>query len=145
VVERRARQVAHEARRAAGFREPVDLSGLRSWSFITSHAQVLLALAERPDAYVDELAEATRLTPRSVYRVLADLQKGGFVRRSKRGRRNRYELNPELPLGDAPVEQVPVGYLLELLGRANDLQTELAARLAGRIGAYDDPVRLQRG
>jgi len=94
---------------------PIDLSTLRSWTFITSHAQVLLAVARNPDASVVELAEAAEITERSTYRVLADLQQAGYVRRSRKGRQNRYEINRALPLRDPTVGNGLVRDLLKLV------------------------------
>ncbi|HLM36886.1 MAG TPA: helix-turn-helix domain-containing protein [Gaiellaceae bacterium] len=96
-------------------RVPTDLSTLRSWTFITSHAQVLLAVARDPDASVVELAEAAEITERSTYRVLADLQQAGYVRRTRKGRHNRYEINRALPLRDPTVGQGLVRDLLKLV------------------------------
>jgi hypothetical protein len=86
----------------------------RSWTFITNHAQVLLTVARHPDATVAELARAARITERSAYRMLADLQRGGYVRRRKVGRHNSYEINLTLPLRDPPVENEAVGDLIAL-------------------------------
>ena len=94
---------------------PIDLSTLRSWTFITNHAQVLLALARDPEATVAEIAEAAQITERSAYRVLADLQQAGYVRRRKVGRHNSYEINPDLPLRDPTVENELVTDLLNLV------------------------------
>jgi DNA-binding transcriptional ArsR family regulator len=94
---------------------PTDLSTLRSWTFITSHAQVLLAVARNPDASVVEIAEAAEITERSTYRLLADLQQAGYVRRSRKGRQNRYEINRALPLRDPTVGHGLVRDLLKLV------------------------------
>lgn len=94
---------------------PTDLSTLRSWTFMTSHARVLLALARDPNATVAELAEAVEITERSAYRMLADLQREGYVRRRKSGRQNSYEINPNLPLLDPIVENGLVSDLLRLV------------------------------
>jgi predicted transcriptional regulator len=91
-----------------------DVHSLHSWTFITSHAHVLLALALNPGASVVQLAEAARITERSAYRVLADLQRAGYVRRTKAGRENRYGINYELPLHDPMVENGIVRDLLTL-------------------------------
>jgi DNA-binding MarR family transcriptional regulator len=96
-------------------RVPTDLSTLRSWTFITSHAQVLLVVAGNPDASVAEIADAAEITERSTYRVLADLQQAGYIRRSRKGRQNRYEINRALPLRDATVAHGLVGDLLKLV------------------------------
>ncbi|SRR6266545_548038 len=96
-------------------RVPTDLSTLRSWRFITTHAQVLLAVARNPDASVAKIAETAEITERSTYRVLADLQQAGYVRRIRNGRQNRYEINRALPLRDATIGHGLVRDLLKLV------------------------------
>jgi len=96
-----------------------DLRSLRSWTFITNHAQVLLAVARDPAATVAQLAVTTEITERSTYRILADLQQAGYVRRRKVGRHNAYEINPSLPLCDPTVENERVRDLLNLVPDAD--------------------------
>jgi DNA-binding IclR family transcriptional regulator len=74
------------------------LVSTRSCALITSHGRVLLAVARDPDARVAGLAGATQLSERVVYRVLADLERSGYVMREKRGRCNRYRVSPGLRL-----------------------------------------------
>jgi predicted DNA-binding transcriptional regulator YafY len=88
--------------------------GFRSWTFITNHAQLLLTVARDPEATVAEMARAARITERSAYRMLADLQQAGYVRRRKVGRHNSYEINPNLPLRDPILENELVGDLIAL-------------------------------
>jgi DNA-binding transcriptional ArsR family regulator len=96
-------------------RVPTDLSKLRSWNFITTHAHVLMAVARNPDVTVAHIAETAEITERSAYRVLADLQQAGYVRRSRKGRQNRYEINRALPLRDPAIGNGLVGDLLKLV------------------------------
>jgi DNA-binding transcriptional ArsR family regulator len=91
---------------------------MRGWTFITPHAQVLLAVAADPDLRVKEIAEAADITERYAYRVLSDLQEAGYVHRVRRGRRNRYRVNAELALGDPVVEGLSIGGLLQLSRRS---------------------------
>jgi DNA-binding transcriptional ArsR family regulator len=107
----------------------IDLSTLRSWTFITSHAQVLLTVARHPEATVAELARAAEITERSAYRILADLQRSGYVRRQKAGRQNRYEVNPALPLRDPTVKNELVRDLLNLGGDDQDVGAHALPRL----------------
>lgn len=86
----------------------------RGWTFITPHAQVLLAVAADPDLRVKEIAEAADITERYAYRLLSDLQEAGYVRRLRRGRCNRYRVNPDLALGDPVVEEQSIRELLRL-------------------------------
>jgi DNA-binding IclR family transcriptional regulator len=96
-------------------RSPVDLSSLRPWAFLTNHGRLLLATARNPEATVAELAEASQITERYAYRILADLQKAGYLYRQKVGRHNRYVINGALPLLDAVVERGVVRDLLRLI------------------------------
>jgi DNA-binding transcriptional ArsR family regulator len=107
--------------------DSTDLWALRSWTFITNHAQILLALARDPAATVAELAAAAEITERSAYRILADLQQAGYVRRRKLGRHNIYEINPTMPLRDPTIENECVRDLLSLITDA-DVELHLAAR-----------------
>ena len=96
-----------------------DLRALGSWRFITNHAQVLLAVARDPAATVAQLAAAARITERSAYRILADLQRAGYVQRRKLGRHNAYEINQSLPLRDPTLENESVRDLLRLVTDAD--------------------------
>jgi len=96
-----------------------DLKALRSWTFITNHAQILLAVARDPAATVAQLAAATEITERSAYRILADLQQAGYVRRRKLGRHNVYEIRPTMPLRDPTIENECVRDLLSLITDAD--------------------------
>jgi hypothetical protein len=96
-----------------------DLRSLRSWTFITNHAQVLLAVARDPAATVAQLAAAAEITERSAYRILADLQRAGYVQRRRVGRHNAYEINPSLPLRDPTIENECVRDLLSLVADAD--------------------------
>jgi DNA-binding IclR family transcriptional regulator len=90
----------------------------KAWGFITHHAQVLLAVARDPSVRVKEIADATGITERYAYQLLSDLQKAGYVRRRRNGRRNQYELRPEVALDDPVIEGQPLRRLLTLIGRS---------------------------
>jgi hypothetical protein len=55
-----------------------------------------------------------------VQAIVADLVSGGYVVRTKEGRRNRYSLNPDLPLRHPIERDHTVGELLAALGRPGD-------------------------
>jgi DNA-binding transcriptional ArsR family regulator len=102
-----------------GEAQAINLQTLRTWTFITNHAQILLAVAQDPAATVAELAAAAEITERSAYRILADLQRAGYVRRRKLGRHNVYEINPSMPLRDPTIENGSVRDLLSLIAHAD--------------------------
>jgi DeoR/GlpR family transcriptional regulator of sugar metabolism len=87
---------------------------MRTWTFLTAHTRVLLAVARKPEIRVQEIAKLAYITERSAYRVLSDLVEAGFLRRTRDGRCNRYELNADLPLGEPTVEERPTGDLISL-------------------------------
>jgi DNA-binding transcriptional ArsR family regulator len=99
----------------ASKRHPFEQFPPRAWTFITAHAQVLLAVAANPNLRVKEIAKAAEITERYAYQVLSDLQETGFVHRVRRGRRNRYRVNAELALGDPVVEEQSIRRLLLLM------------------------------
>jgi DNA-binding transcriptional ArsR family regulator len=102
-----------EASKSPGF----ERFPTRGWTFITHHAQVLLAVAADPDLRVKEIAEAADITERYAYRLLSDLEEAGYVHRVRRGRCNRYRVNAELALGDPVVEEQSIRELLQLSDR----------------------------
>ncbi|WP_030723743.1 helix-turn-helix transcriptional regulator [Streptomyces sp. NRRL F-2580] len=65
-----------------------------SWTFLTSHARVLLALARDPEVRLREVAETCVLTERTVQAIVADLEQDGYLTRVREGRRNRYRISP---------------------------------------------------
>jgi DNA-binding transcriptional ArsR family regulator len=93
----------------------VPFQPMRTWAFLTSHTRVLLAVAQNPELRVGEIADAAHVTERSAYRILSDLVEAGYLRRTREGRRNRYELDHDLPLGDPIVEEQPTSDLLSLI------------------------------
>jgi DNA-binding transcriptional ArsR family regulator len=96
----------------------VEPSVIRGWTFITNHAQVLLAVAQKPHVRVREIASATGITERHAYRMLRDLEEAGYVERRREGRCNVYRIDPELAIGDPVVEEQSLRELVRLIGRS---------------------------
>ena len=107
-----------------------EFQALRSWSFITNHAQILLGVARDPAATVAQLAAAAEITERSAYRILSDLQGAGYVRRRRLGRHNAYEINPSMPLRDPTIENECVRDLVSLLADADVEPHQQSQRVA---------------
>jgi DNA-binding transcriptional ArsR family regulator len=106
------------------------------WTFITHHAQVLLAVTQKGDMRVREIASATGITERYAYRILRDLQNAGYVERRREGRCNLYRVNPDLALGDRLVEEHPLWELLRLIETADaDEVVALVASIQRPVGA----------
>lgn len=62
------------------------------WTFLTNHAHVLLVVRRDPHARLREIAAAVGVTERAVQLILGDLESAGYLRRSRVGRRNTYEV-----------------------------------------------------
>ena len=89
--------------------------GTGGWTFLTNHGHVLLLISRDPDIRVRELAERVGITERAAHRIVADLAEAGYLSRTRVGRRNRYQVHPELPLRH-PIERAhEVGELLDVL------------------------------
>lgn len=70
-------------------------TGEGSWTFLSNHAHVLLCLARDPHQTLPAIAEQVGITSRGVQLILTDLIRGGYVERTKVGRRNNYRINPD--------------------------------------------------
>jgi predicted transcriptional regulator len=87
----------------------------RTWTFVTNHTQVLLCLAQNPDVRLRDVAQTVGITERAAQRILADLVDGGYVERSRVGRRNRYAINRGGAMRHSAQFGQEVGPLLDLL------------------------------
>lgn len=68
------------------------------WTFLTNHAHVLLCLAHDSQSRLRDVAAEVGVTERAVQRIVADLEAAGYLRRSRSGRRNDYQIDPDRPL-----------------------------------------------
>ena len=85
------------------------------WSFLTNHAHVLLCIAHDPASRLRDISDAVGITERAAHRILSELVEEGYVARERVGRRNRYQVKPELPLRHPLVQGREVGDLLAVL------------------------------
>lgn len=85
------------------------------WTFLTNHAHVLIYVARDPGARVRDIADAVGITERTAQGILTDLVDSGYLRRTKEGRRNRYDCVEDLPLRHPLESNHPVGELLRAL------------------------------
>jgi DNA-binding MarR family transcriptional regulator len=90
-------------------------TGASGWDFLTNHAHVLMCVADDPGIRLRDIADAVGITERAAHRILSDLVEEGYVLRERDGRRNRYQVVPELPLRHPLVQGREVGDLLEVL------------------------------
>lgn len=65
---------------------------LPSWTFLTNHAHVLVAISRYPEIRQRDIAYLVGVTVGAVQRIVHELEVGGYIRSERVGRRNRYEV-----------------------------------------------------
>ena len=85
------------------------------WSFLTTHAEVLLCIASDPGIRLRDIGDTVGITERRAYSVVADLAAAGYIVKEREGRRTRYQLRPDLPIASPLGREKTIGELLELL------------------------------
>lgn len=88
----------------------------RTWTFLTNHAIVLLAIARDPDVRLREIAQQADITERAVQKIVNDLVEAGYLTRTRVGRRSHYGVHAELPLRHRSQQHTELRQLLILLG-----------------------------
>lgn len=85
------------------------------WTFLTNHGHVLLTIADDPNLRLRDIADRVGITERTAVGIVSDLERSGYVRREKVGRRNHYVLDPSQPLRHPREAHHDVGELLEAI------------------------------
>lgn len=87
---------------------------MTSWTFLTHHAHVLVAVSQGTDLTIDQIAAQVGITSRSTAGILADLIEAGYVVKEKVGRNNHYIVNGNIPLRHPQNENANAAELLAL-------------------------------
>ena len=85
-----------------------------SWTLLTNHGRLLLLVAQNPEILLRELAEQAGITERSAQAIVADLERAGYVRKKREGRRNVYTVLRGRPFRHPAESGHSVGELLDL-------------------------------
>ncbi len=88
---------------------------LPSWTFLTNHAHVLIAIRRNPELRQRDISHAVGITTGAVQKIIDDLEQGGYITRERIGRRNRYEIIDDKPLRHPLESNHTVHDLLETL------------------------------
>ena len=87
------------------------------WNFFTNHAHVLIYLQAHPDLPLRRVALAIGITERAVQRIVAELEEDGYLKRTKVGRQNKYEINGDMPLRHSQESHRTINELLDWVDR----------------------------
>src|SRR3954470_9266614 len=85
------------------------------WTFVTNHARVLAVIADNPSARIRDIAAHCRLTERAVQKIIADLERDGYLSHTREGRSNTYQIDPSKILRHPAEAGLTVASLLSLL------------------------------
>ncbi len=91
----------------------------RPWTFLTSHARVLIIISRNPSIRVRDIAGIAGLTERSTQRIVADLETAGYLCHERIGRRNHYAIRTSETLRHPHEQGVEIGLLLELFSNTS--------------------------
>lgn len=87
-----------------------------SWTFLSNHGHVLVAIKESPDARLRELAARVGISERAVQLIVRDLERAGYVVKQRAGRRNHYIVNTGQHLRHPAERESSVDDLLSVFG-----------------------------
>jgi DNA-binding Lrp family transcriptional regulator len=88
---------------------------MKEWSLITNHGLVLAAISRNSEKTIREIGDDVGITERTAYGIVVDLEKAGYIQRTRVGVRNRYSINPDMPIVNR-LSDASVGDLLVLFG-----------------------------
>ncbi len=87
------------------------------WGIFTNHFLVVAAIAVDPRLLIREIAELVGITERATQAIIRDLIDGGYLQRTRIGRRNHYRIHRSVDLRHPLAGGHTLGELLDLLAR----------------------------
>ncbi|RKN46146.1 helix-turn-helix transcriptional regulator [Micromonospora endolithica] len=85
-----------------------------TWTFLSNHGHLLLALARDPEARLRDAAQAIGITERAAQSIVSDLEAEGYLTRQRVGRRNRYTINQDGPFRHPAERDHSIGELIAI-------------------------------
>jgi predicted glycoside hydrolase/deacetylase ChbG (UPF0249 family) len=103
---------------------------VKEWSLITNHGLVLAAISRNSNKTIRQIGDDVGITERTAYGIVVDLEKAGYIKRTKVGTRNMYTINHDMPLVNR-LSDASVGDLLKLFGWQHQKGTNSTKTLKG--------------
>ncbi len=91
------------------------------FGFLTNHGKTLLLIAQDPQIRMRDIALLLGITERATQKIVADLDRAGYIERERDGRRNRYTIGAHLPVGLPTQRDIDIRALLGVLGAGNEV------------------------
>ena len=85
---------------------------------MTNHAHVLECIAAEPTARLRDIAASVDITERTAAQIVSELERAGYLTKTRNGRRNRYDVHDvqdELPVRHPLHRHHTVGDLIRFL------------------------------
>ena len=101
---------------------------MKEWSLITNHGLVLAAISRNSKKTIRQIGDDVGITERTAYGIVVDLDKAGYLKRTKVGTRNMYTINPDMPLVSR-LSDASVGDMLALFGWQHSKATKTSKSL----------------
>lgn len=95
-------------------------SRARSWTFLTNHGHVLLAVALNPDIRVKDVASSVGITTRHALLILRDLEDAGYIHRERVGRATHYTVQRNRPFRHPTAAAHRVAELIAIFTDSHD-------------------------
>jgi hypothetical protein len=92
------------------------LARMSGWAFVSKHGYALLCIARDPNSRLLDIAASVGITERGAYTLVSQLVEGGYVKKTKHGSRNSYEVVRDAPMRHPLVRHQTIGQLLDALG-----------------------------
>jgi len=86
-----------------------------AWHFVTNYAHVLVCIAADPSARLRDIAQTVGVTERRAAQLVRDLERAGYLTKTRNGRRNQYQVHDALPLRHPQHRHHTVGELIRFL------------------------------
>jgi DNA-binding IclR family transcriptional regulator len=100
------------------------------WTFLTTHAQVLVCVARGSDNRLSRIADAVGITERATHSIVSDLVAAGYLTRHRVGRQSFYEVHAEMPLRHPLEAGAHLGDLLKPFLRRSQPTSDAAGSVA---------------
>ena len=82
---------------------------------MTNRAHVLECIASDPTTRLRDIAASVDITERTAAQIVNELERAGYLTKTRNGRRNHYEVHDELPLRHPLHRHHTVGDLIRFL------------------------------
>jgi len=100
--------------------ETAASAALPEFAFLTNHGKTLLLIAQDPRIRLRDIAALLGITERATHRIVAELDRAGYVDRERDGRRNVYSVRTHLPVGLPIQRDIDIGSLLAIVFAQDD-------------------------